>query len=57
MSGESGALARAREAAEWDASQSPSTSHSPDERTIPFLLAGILDALIAIAERLPKADQ
>jgi hypothetical protein len=46
-------LVRARDTADWDAAQGSSTSHSPDDRTIPFLLAGILDALIAIAERLP----
>ena len=46
-------LSRARVTANGDASQGPGTSHSPDARTIPALLAGILDALIAIAERLP----
>ena len=30
-----------------------STADSPDERTVPSILVGILDALIAIAERLP----
>lgn len=49
----SDALERARGVAEWDASQEVATSHSPDARTVPFLLSGILDALIAIAERLP----
>lgn len=43
-------LARAKAIADQDASGGPITSGSPDERTIPFLLAGILDALIAIAE-------
>lgn len=48
------ALACARETAAWDAARGPATSHSPDERTVPTLLAGILDALIAVAERLPE---
>ena len=48
------ALERAKDAARWDATQEISTSHRPDERTVPFLLAGILDALIAVAERLPS---
>jgi hypothetical protein len=47
----SDALARAKETAAWDATQQIGTSHSPDDRTIPFLLSGILDALVAIAER------
>lgn len=47
-------LARARD--EADRHHVPdgwSTASSPDERTIPSILAGILDALIVIAERMP----
>lgn len=43
----------AEETASWDAARGYGTSHSPDERTVPALLAGILDALVAIAERMP----
>lgn len=49
-------LARAKDTANWDASQGPGTSHSPDERTIPALLAGILDALIALADATPPTE-
>lgn len=34
-----------------------STAQSPDGRTVPSLLSGILDALIAIAERMPDTSQ
>lgn len=34
-----------------------STADSPDERTVPGILAGILDALIVIAERLPEPEE
>jgi len=46
-------LARARQTADYDAVGGNPSSGSPDARTIPILLAGILDALVAIADRLP----
>lgn len=46
-------LARARaEADRHHTSGGHSTADSPDERTVPSILAGILDALIAIADTL-----
>jgi hypothetical protein len=35
------------------AKYSEDLAQSPDARSVPYLLAGILDALIAIAERMP----
>ena len=43
-------LRRAKQTADANAAGGISTADSPDARTIPYLLAGILDALIAIAE-------
>lgn len=45
-------LARAKDQADWAFGDGPCSAGSPDERTVPYLLAGILDALIAIAERM-----
>ena len=39
------------------AAYSDDAVESPDERSVPYLLAGILDALVAIAERLPALPE